>query len=93
MEGRENCNRDQTDAVGDDVEYEIIGTEGDHRYALPIQAGEIVAENLRGAAGVGVFGRKEDTGVNNQAQLDQVTSRAVQQLCRVMGLLPGPLPD
>jgi hypothetical protein len=27
MEGRENCNRDQTDAVGDDVEYEIIGTE------------------------------------------------------------------
>ena len=67
--------------------------EPEHLRGFGIELGEIVAQQLGRAAGVGIFGREDDDGIDREAELHQLAFRAVQQIGRKPGLLPRHLAD
>ena len=79
--------RQQRAVIGTDIDHEIVFAEAEHGGGLALQLGEIVAQQLGGAAGVGIFGREDDHRVDGEAELHQVAARAVQQAGRKPWLL------
>ena len=60
---------------------------------LALQVGEIVAQQLGGAAGVGIFRREDDDRIDREAELHQVAVAAMQQVGRKPRLLARHLAD
>ena len=63
---------EQRAVVRAEVDHEVALAKLQHGRSLAIEIGEIVAQELRGAAGVGIFRRKDDDGIDRQAELGQV---------------------
>ena len=61
------------------------------RFAL--QFGEVVAQDLRRPAGVGILGRKQNRRIDDQAELHELALLAVQDFGGVGRLLVRALPD
>ena len=81
--------RQQRAVIGADIDDEIVGfpapaSPTDSRAEL----GEIVAQQLGGAAGVGIFRRKDDDGIDREAELHQLAVAAMEQVGREPRLLP-----
>ena len=72
---------------------EIVLAEPQHLGGLGIEIGEIVAQHLGHAAGVGIFGRENDDGIDGEAKLHQFAFGAVEQRGRKPRLLARHLPD
>jgi hypothetical protein len=85
--------REQRAIVGADIDNEIIRGELEQGGSFRVELGEIVAQQLGGAAGVGIFGREDDDGIDCQAELHQVALGAVQEMSREPRLLPRHLAD
>ena len=63
------------------------------RGGFALQVGEIVAQQLGGAAGVGIFRREDDDRIDREAELHQLAVAAVQQVGRKPRLLARHLAD
>ena len=57
------------------------------------EIGEIVAQQLGGAAGVGIVRRKDDDRIDREPELHQLAARAVEQVGRKPRLLPRHFAD
>src|SRR4051812_2129360 len=57
----------------------MIAAEGEHGRRLGIQLSEIVAQQLRGAAGVRILGWKDDYRIDCKPELDKLAFTAIQQ--------------
>ena len=67
--------RQQRAVVGADIDDEIVLAEAEHGGDLAVQIGEIVAQQIGGAAGVGIFRREDDDRIDREAELHQVAVR------------------
>src|SRR5215470_12814399 len=63
--------REQRAVIRADVDDEILRSKLEQRRGLRIELGKIIAQQLGGAAGVGIFGREDDDGIDRQAELHQ----------------------
>ena len=79
--------RQQRAVVRADVNDQVRRRELEQRGSLGIKVGEIVPQQLGGAAGVGVLGREDDDGIDGKAELHQLALFAVQEIGREPGLL------
>ena len=70
-----------------DIDDEVGRRERQQRRGFGIKLGEVVAQELGGAAGVGIFGGKDDDGVYCKPELDKLAAGAVQELGGKPGLL------
>src|SRR3954447_21346698 len=57
----------------------MIAAEGEHGRRLGVQLSEIVAQQLRGAAGVRILGWKDDYRIDGKSELDKLAFPAIQQ--------------
>ena len=80
--------RQQRAVIGADIDHEIVFPQAQHRRGFAGEIGEIVAQQLRGAAGVGIVRRKDDDGIDREAELHQLAVAAVEQVGREPRLLP-----
>ena len=85
--------RKQRPVVRADIDDEVLRPELQHCRRLRIEFGKIVPQQLGGAAGVGIFGRKDDDGIDRQAELHQVALAAVQEVGWKPRLLPRDCAD
>ncbi len=67
--------------------------EAQHAGRLALQVGEIVAQQFGGAAGIGIFGREDNGGIDRQAELHQLAIAAMQEIGREPRLLMRHGPD
>ncbi len=70
-----------------DIDDEVGRRERQQRRGFGIKLGEVVAQELGGAAGVGIFGGKDDDGVYRKPELDKLAAGAVQEIGGKPGLL------
>ena len=85
--------RDQRAVVRADVDDEIVLAEAEHLRRLGVKLGEIVAQDPRHAAGVGIFRREDDHRIDGEAELHQFAVAAMQQVGRKPRLLALDLAD
>ena len=69
------------------------GRELEHRAGFGAEIGEIVAQQLGGAAGVGIFRREDDDRIDREPELHQLALAAIQEIGRKPRLLPRHLAD
>jgi hypothetical protein len=79
--------RQQRAVIGTDIDHEIVIAETEHGGALALQIREIVAQQFGSAAGVRIFRRKYNNGVDREAELHQVAIAAMQKVGRKPRLL------
>ena len=85
--------RQQRAVVGADIDDEVLRPEAEHGGGFAVQVGEIVAQQLGGAAGVGIFRREDDHRIDGKAELHQVALLAMQQIGGEPRLLARDLAD
>jgi len=85
--------RQQRAVVRADVDDEVERSELQHGRGFGIELGEIIPQQLGGAAGVGIFRRKDDDRIDREAELHQIALGAMEQVGGKPGLLPRHLAD
>ena len=76
----------QVAVVRADIYDQIIRSQFDYAFAFLVHFSKVLSQDLGGAAGVGIARRKEDRGIYDKPELDQMTLGAVQYLSRVAAL-------
>src|SRR5438067_2568662 len=84
---------EQRAVVRSHVDDELRSFEAQERGRLALQLREVLAQDLRRAARVRVLGRKQNSRIDNQPELHELTRPAAQQLRRIRRLLVRTLPD
>ena len=77
----------QRPVVGADVNDQVPRHKTQQRRRLAAQFGEVLPQDLRGAAGVGIFGRKQDLRVDDQPELHELALPAAKEQGRIGRLL------
>ena len=85
--------RNQRAVIGADIDHEVVAAEAEHFRRFRIQLREILAQDAGHPAGVGIFGRKDNDGIDGEPELDQFAFMAVQQAGRKPRLLAFDCPD
>ena len=67
--------------------------QAEHLRRLGVELGEVVAQQLGHAAGVGIFRREDDHRIDREAELHQLAVAAIEQRGRKPGQLPRHLAD
>src|SRR5262249_17984286 len=85
--------RQQRAVIGANIDHHIFFAQVQHAGGFALQISEIVSQQFSGPAGVGIFRRENDYGINCQAELYQVTVAAVKEFGWEPRLLAWHLPD
>ena len=85
--------REQGPVVRADVDDELLWPELQHGRSFRIELGKIVAQQLGRAARVGILGRKDDDGIDRQAELHQIAICTVEKVGGKPRLLPRHFTD
>ena len=79
--------RQQRAVVRPDVDRQRLFPDRIEPHHFVVQLGEVLAQDARRAARVGVVRREQDCGIDDEAELHELAVRAVQQLRRIGRLL------